>query len=1131
MLKLNEKNQRNIEIWNHITRNDLRSNQDKIFLFGDNLEGKGYGGQAKEMRGEENAIGVPTKKAPNNNPTSFFTDKEFVANKIAIDEAFNKIPPEKTLVIPGAGLGTGLAHLAEKAPQTYAYLNEKLAEIGFNNLNKETAQTLTAKFSNENKVVVQNPTEYSPTAKRLLDLNNIQTSSLKPLSPTKKEIDAVKTDRKNALAEYADRLRGDYKENKGDFRDGLKLLSDSLDKGEQITVTCSCRNGEMCHADVVKMAIEKVNLHIKNQQLQETNRIDRDENSSRIEENTQKQDRLMNPRTQRAINEILAVNEHDLLLEKINQTDGRNRSEQASYLGKSSQFIRDIYERGASIVGGKLILPQEKLTISEPLAITTQDYAVKRIGNILKDESKAKEIAPDVIEYANKIAGVGADGATKLKVFNWIYDSLEGKIEILEVAENERNAERATFDETLSKISFIADEMYALERSSKMEFTDIIGIENNPEETFGRVETVVFERMNIGSDIPKIPSNYSEIEIEHLINEVLPEIDQKLENGVAINEILKPFNETIRQSGNENAFRKLEKIYQVNGNPESAAESINAQLERIELYKQNVIELTNPHEFHDTQAFAIKTFYRKSLQESARVISKLDDFRELSTELKDKTEEKQLKKELNRIQESKPSFAFKINGSREIIIGTPSAESVAETNFVASYINFQLRQPESKLRHENERYRSYALQIEGQTTKSGLAKTASEIRAENASIGLKWKDLEKTEKEKQLRPLTQKEMQFLFTESSPPHFTTEMTALKLSFSHTGASRHSMTESLQKEEIKPSLEATKLVESLESRLNRRDVKDSISATRHFFESLKTPNESLKYKNNFDHQKIYTSLPPFEKDFVYQKATENLSKLKMTADKPLSLRIFEREFEKAEKELLAENLAEKSNEKLNDNRNLDTGFNRRNILKSEEREQIRATAIDLVKEKFEPKELIFDNPKLPTELTRQAIMTYKQLERASHVFQTSADRLTIQNAFSELDRETASLSKIRLRVDYHEKLSNLQSTINGEVVDLLKSNNFENDSNLTTKIAERLEQHLIHSSINENEKNSQIVKSLSEKISEKIQDAQTKLAEYPNRRTNESHELSLALESSVLVSKTNYESEKRDFVQTR
>src|SRR5215211_4573290 len=144
-----------IEIRDRITRETVRAEKDKIFLFGDNLTGFGYGGQAKEMRGEENAVGIPTKKAPSNNPNSFFTDKEFAVNKKAIDEAFGKIPSDKTIVIPKAGLGTGLAQLEEKAPRTFAYLSEKLAEIGFSNPNKESVKTFSSKSSGENKIIVQ----------------------------------------------------------------------------------------------------------------------------------------------------------------------------------------------------------------------------------------------------------------------------------------------------------------------------------------------------------------------------------------------------------------------------------------------------------------------------------------------------------------------------------------------------------------------------------------------------------------------------------------------------------------------------------------------------------------------------------------------------------------------------------------------------------------------------------------------------------------------------------------------------------------------------------------------------------------------------------------------------------------
>jgi hypothetical protein len=67
-----------IEIRERITRADLRADKEKIFLFGDNLAERGLGGQAREMRGEENAIGIPTKKAPDNNQAGFFTTRNLL---------------------------------------------------------------------------------------------------------------------------------------------------------------------------------------------------------------------------------------------------------------------------------------------------------------------------------------------------------------------------------------------------------------------------------------------------------------------------------------------------------------------------------------------------------------------------------------------------------------------------------------------------------------------------------------------------------------------------------------------------------------------------------------------------------------------------------------------------------------------------------------------------------------------------------------------------------------------------------------------------------------------------------------------------------------------------------------------
>lgn len=787
---------------------------------------------------------------------------------------------------------------------------------------------------NENKIVLQSTGGGSPTAKRLLDLNNVQTSSLQILSPTAEEIAALKIDTKQALDDYANRLREGYKTNKEGFRDGLTLLSDSFDKGEQITIACSCRNsGAMCHADVVKMAIEKVNAHIKNGQTTEKNKNDLAESRNFDRFNSIKQQQIVNPRTQLAINEIFSFSENDRILEKINETEGRNRSEQASYLGRSSQFVRDVYERGANIVDGNLIVPQEKLSVSPPLSITTQDYAVEKLGKILQDDERAKELAPMVVEYGNKIAGLTADGETKLKIFGWMYDSLEGKNVSPERDENRLLGEKSNFDETLEKISVLAEEMHSLEPLDKIEivplaeyeqneiketvfdkqgenlnleeiYEEAISLEGSEKEQLvyeqnaqelaeiaepsGKINTTGYERIELGAGIPRIPEDYTQTEINKLVTETLPEIDRQLENGVTSKEILNPYNQAVWQSARENALNRLEFIYQKqkikgNGTEKSGEktvdtnQSLEQQLAKIDLRRQNIIELKSPGEYLSAEKEAVNTFYRQQKLEVGNLLTKIDEVREHKSNTNDKTQEISLKKELNQIKEAKPNFAFKLENSAEIVIGNPSEQSLRARNFISSYVNYQFKQPETRLRFENERYRDYAARLESAATRDEVMKSSSEIRAENASVGLKWKDLEKSEKKNLAPPLTNKEMQLLFTETSPAHYTNDMTAARLSYAHSGASRRLMTESLLKGEIKPGAEASRLIESLEKRLERSDLQNAIQATRHFYLSLKTPNENLKIKNSFCHQETYQKLSPPEKDFVYARAMQQLGNL--------------------------------------------------------------------------------------------------------------------------------------------------------------------------------------------------------------------------------------------------------------
>lgn len=114
-----------VERIQHVDVATLQANPEKFYLFGDNLQGTGRGGQAI-IRGEPNAIGIPTKKSPTMREDAFFRDSDLASNQRAIDAALDQIPRGSTVVIPEAGLGTGRARLAETAPETFEYLQMRL---------------------------------------------------------------------------------------------------------------------------------------------------------------------------------------------------------------------------------------------------------------------------------------------------------------------------------------------------------------------------------------------------------------------------------------------------------------------------------------------------------------------------------------------------------------------------------------------------------------------------------------------------------------------------------------------------------------------------------------------------------------------------------------------------------------------------------------------------------------------------------------------------------------------------------------------------------------------------------------------------------------------------------------------
>ena len=109
------------------TKEQIQANRDIYYVFGDNEQRKGTGGQAKPCRGEPNCIGIRTKRAPNTHPSAYWTDETLESNIDMINEDFANVEgflqEGFTVIFPADGVGTGLANLIINAPKTLKHID------------------------------------------------------------------------------------------------------------------------------------------------------------------------------------------------------------------------------------------------------------------------------------------------------------------------------------------------------------------------------------------------------------------------------------------------------------------------------------------------------------------------------------------------------------------------------------------------------------------------------------------------------------------------------------------------------------------------------------------------------------------------------------------------------------------------------------------------------------------------------------------------------------------------------------------------------------------------------------------------------------------------------------------------
>lgn len=208
------------------------------------------------------------------------------------------------------------------------------------------------------------------------------------------------------------------------------------------------------------------------------------------------------------------------------------------------------------------------------------------------------------------------------------------------------------------------------------------------------------------------------------------------------------------------------------------------------------------------------------------------------------------------------------------------------------------------------------------------------------------------------------------------------------------------------------------------------------------------------------------------------------VKKFEEKPLSLRLYEAEIKRAEKELWTKNLGAKILAGI-DYSESELTLNLDKIFSAPEREQMKIEAFEIAKSRLEPKELDADHRKIPLDAGRQAVATFKQLERAANVFQFSSDAAKIREAFFKLDREAAMLNQFRQNYDKTEKLALLPEGVKTDPVDLRRKNENLKGGELTMRTGEILRQNFAKAGFSNSTGIERQTEVLSREISEKIE----------------------------------------------
>ncbi len=297
----------------------------------------------------------------------------------------------------------------------------------------------------------------------------------------------------------------------------------------------------------------------------------------------------------------------------FDDTDFRTQPEQADWLGTHSHELRDLYERGAQIKDGVLIIPAEEHELPEdrdlPFIITLS-YAHARIQN--------PQQATEFYELARTIAGETASPEMEREVFRHYYAQIRGG--------DHSEGRAAELEKTLGEMRLLADEMSKLETRDSVEVAPpevspeearAVGFDEDREvEIIGGAFNTAARKVRLDGESLRLPAGLGLEAKERLVTNTLPAIDRLLESGkkqdviiAAINE--KIYDKELSEEEREERFKTgvFLKAYvdERLKDPETRALNKSAA---FRLAHSKIIEARTPEEF----SRAAKNLLRENLQ-------------------------------------------------------------------------------------------------------------------------------------------------------------------------------------------------------------------------------------------------------------------------------------------------------------------------------------------------------------------------------------------------------------------------------------------------------------------------------------------------------------------------------------